>query len=217
MNPSIAMDADGDFVISWDGNGATPNQLNPSPATDSDVDSQGVWIRSFNLYDATHPTGVNPNGAVGTQSRINTTTAGAQKFASLAMTPEGDVVAVWSGNGVGDQHGIFFRSYKQTTYTAGPMATELRSTGNQLIGSGTTDPDSPVTQIKVIFDEDMDVTASSSDPHSVTNRAIGSWWTGRATIFPARSPASPINSIRRRTSSRRRSPSAGRWPAATTS
>ena len=33
VNPSIAMDADGDFVISWDGNGAPPTQLNPNTLT----------------------------------------------------------------------------------------------------------------------------------------------------------------------------------------
>ena len=51
----------------------------------------------------------------------NMTSAGDQVFPSIAMTPDGDIVVVWSGNGIGDQHGIFFRRYNEPTDTAGPM------------------------------------------------------------------------------------------------
>ena len=53
------------------------------------------------------------------------TSAGSQKFPSVAMTPSGEYVEVWCGNGVGDQSGIFARRYEDPTDTAGPLVTRI--------------------------------------------------------------------------------------------
>ena len=39
------------------------------------------------------------------------------------MTPDGSYVVDWSGNGTGDNQGIYFRRYTSTVDTAGPMVT----------------------------------------------------------------------------------------------
>jgi len=167
VNPAIAMDADGDFTLLWDGNGAEPHPTMPSsPAivTVTNADPQGVWIRNF------YSQGVQPAQAtqqsVTVQTRANMTQAGNQQFPSVAMTPEGDKIVVWSGNGVGDNHGIFARRYNEPTDTAGPMGIELRltdgtlvPTDHQLIGSPVRNPNQVVTtnpgKLVVVFDENM--------------------------------------------------------------
>ena len=115
VNASIAMDADGDYAVAWDGNGAQPFVLDGNAVTSASVgnmDSQGVWIRSY---------ASGTDQPVTTESRVNSTVAGDQKFASIAMTPDGDIIVAWQGNGVGDPTGIYFRRYPKTTDTAGPM------------------------------------------------------------------------------------------------
>ena len=173
VNPSVAMDASGDYVIAWDGNGATPNPLDPAnPLTQSDAETQGVWIRSFHAED---PQNAGEFEAVTTQSRINVTSAGSQEFPSLAMTPNGQVIAVWSGNGVGDQHGIFFRRYNTTSAsgtsvnTVGPMVTDfLLPNGSSIAASGQVTQ--PIQALVVTFDEAMFDNATHTGS-AVTNPA----------------------------------------------
>ena len=49
LRPSVSMDLDGDFAISWDGNGSsTTTPLTPENlATAYDQDTSGVWVRTF--------------------------------------------------------------------------------------------------------------------------------------------------------------------------
>ena len=122
VNPTVAIDADGDFTIAWNGNGAQPDPINPgSSVLWTDDDNRGVFIRS---YHASAP-GVAPT-PVTVQSRVNRTEVGFQEYPSVAMEPDGDRLVVWSGRGVGDDQGIFARRYDEATDTAGPRATELR-------------------------------------------------------------------------------------------
>ena len=77
------------------------------------------------------------------------------------MTPDGDVVAVWSGNGVGDQHGIFFRRYNEPTDTAGPMATGMMlPDGTPVSANGSVT--ASLRSVIVTFDEAL-------DPSTATN------------------------------------------------
>ncbi|MEA1950054.1 MAG: hypothetical protein U9N87_01630, partial [Planctomycetota bacterium] len=173
VNPSVAVDVDGDFAVVWNGNGAEPDPLDPNDLTlASDIDREGIFLRS---YDAS-------SAAVSVQSRVNRTEAGIQQFPTIGMEPDGDMIVVWSGRGVGDQHGIFARRYDEATDTAGPLATELRSVEDDKLIDMTL-PIQPVDQIKVIFDEEMwthagwlqDGTgvdwADGLDPDSVENPA----------------------------------------------
>ena len=85
--PSIASDGNGDFLITW--HGAGPG------------DTDGVFARKFDSEGT-------PQGA---EFRLNATTSGSQVFVSAAMLDLDNFVAVWSGNGTGDDHGVFARAY----------------------------------------------------------------------------------------------------------
>jgi hypothetical protein len=70
--PSVAMDAAGNFVVTWDGD--------PNLAGSDDIHAR--------LYDA--------NGTpLGDQFLVNTTTVGAQQYPHVAMNDDGQFVVVW--------------------------------------------------------------------------------------------------------------------------
>ena len=145
VNPSVAVDADGDFAVVWNGEGAEPHQLNTGDQTTTgDHDLEGIFVRSYDSSSA----------AVTVESRVNRTEAGVQQFPTIAMEPDGDYIVVWSGRGIGDEHGIFARRYDESTDTAGPLATELRSVDDDSLIDETLSV-TTLNQIKVIFDEEM--------------------------------------------------------------
>jgi hypothetical protein len=88
----IAMDAYGNFYITWSSNG-------------QDGGGWGVFGRQFNAAGA----------ALGGEFQVNTTTAGDQNNSAIAMDGLGDVVAVWSGNGSADNAGVFAQRYNVTS------------------------------------------------------------------------------------------------------
>ncbi len=159
VNPTVAMDADGDFVIAWNGTGGQPDALNPSDSDlVSDQDAAGVFIRYFN----------SDGDPVSVQTRVNSTTNGIQRLPSVAMEPDGDVVVVWCGQGVGDMHGIFSRRYNEPTDTAGPLPTELWDENGNQIHYGDNIFFNPQSLIAV-FDEAMSTVGGTTGTHSVTN------------------------------------------------
>ncbi len=72
--PRVAMDADGDYVITWTG---------------SDASGTGVYMQRFDSAGA----------AVGSETRVNTTTTGIQERPSVALDANGDVVITWQSQG----------------------------------------------------------------------------------------------------------------------
>ncbi len=87
--PSVAMDADGDFVIVW-------------PSYQTDGSSLGVRARR---YDA----GGVPQGG---EFRVNTYTTGAQWDSSVAMSDDGDFVVAWTSNVQdGSVYGVFAQRF----------------------------------------------------------------------------------------------------------
>jgi hypothetical protein len=87
--PSVAMDSDGDFVVAWQSNG-------------QDGSSQGVYARRYNAAGT----------AQGSEFRVNTHTAGAQFWPSVAIDPDGDFVVAWhSYNQDGSGYGIYAQRY----------------------------------------------------------------------------------------------------------
>ena len=95
--PSIAMDADGDFVVVWQSN-----------AQEGLASGYGVYGKRYNS------SGV----AQGTEFLVNTFTSGAQRSASVAMDRDGDFVVVWqSQDGGGD--GIYGQRYNATGVAQG--------------------------------------------------------------------------------------------------
>ena len=154
VNPSVAIDADGDFAVVWNGAGGTIDALTPNGQSVGDVDDNGIFIRKL---DATA-------SFITSQTRVNMTQGGIQEFPTIAIEPDGDMIVVWSGQGIGDRHGIFARRYGEETDLVGPRVTGLQLPGGQRIP-----PDGQVMQslstLVVTFDEEMMTTG----PDSVTD------------------------------------------------
>ncbi|MDY0168654.1 MAG: trypsin-like serine protease, partial [Thermoguttaceae bacterium] len=98
-----------------------------------------------------------------------------QAEVSIGIQPEGDYVLAWTqvdrytdGSGAGTS--LHFRTFNESTDTAGPMVTDfLLTSGERLIDGGqviVTDPvNDPFQYIVVVFDEDM----MREGRHAVTN------------------------------------------------
>lgn len=91
LAPSVGIADDGSFVVSWD------------TKTFDMGNSQGVFLQRYSADGV----------ALGGETEVNTTTAGDQQSASLAMSGGGDFVVVWSGNGPGDASGIFGQRHER--------------------------------------------------------------------------------------------------------
>ena len=85
---SVALDADGNFVVVWE-------------STGQDGDQGGIYGRRFDYSGA----------ALGGEFRVNTTTTGNQTYPSVAKDAAGNFLVVWSGNGPGDTDGVFGQRY----------------------------------------------------------------------------------------------------------
>ena len=87
--PAIAMDADGDFVVSWQSNG-------------QDGNGYGIYARRYNAAGV----------AQGSEFRVNTFTTGAQTQPTVAMDADGDFVVSWQSSGQdGAGIGVFAQRY----------------------------------------------------------------------------------------------------------
>jgi hypothetical protein len=94
-SPSVAMDVDGDFVVSWQ-------------SETQDGSSYGVYAQRFNSLGV----------MLGGEFRVNTTTADSQRNPKVAMAAEGDFVIAWMSN---LQDGSGFGAYAQRYDAAGVM------------------------------------------------------------------------------------------------
>lgn len=84
-SPSVAMDADGKFLVAW-----------------TDAETLGVFARRYNAAGQ----------ALGDPFRVDTQSAGYDDFARVAITPGGGFVVCWMSDGVdGDSTGVFARRY----------------------------------------------------------------------------------------------------------
>jgi uncharacterized repeat protein (TIGR01451 family) len=95
--PSVAMDADGDFVIAWQ-------------SESQDGDGLGIYAQRYSA-DGT---------AAGDEFRVNTYTTSQQKFPSVALDADGDFVIAWQSNGQdGDGYGVYAQRYSADGMTVG--------------------------------------------------------------------------------------------------
>jgi hypothetical protein len=92
-NPSVSMDNDGDFVVTWQSAG-------------QDGSGAGIYGQRYNA------SGV----AQGSEFKVNTYTTSDQRFSSVAMDSDGDFVVVWESYG---QDGSFYGVYGQRYNAAG--------------------------------------------------------------------------------------------------
>jgi hypothetical protein len=88
--PSVAMDASGNFMVTWDG-------------YDQDGSGVGVFAQRFNAAAA----------RLGGEFRVNTFTPYAQRLASAALAPSGSFVVAWgsSGSQDGSGYGVFAQRF----------------------------------------------------------------------------------------------------------
>ena len=110
LNPSVGMDADGDFVVTWQ-------------SRDQDGNGNGIYGQRYNA------SGV----AQDSEFRVNTHTTSFQVSASVAMDADGDFVAAWQSY---SQDGSLYGIYGQRYNTSGvAQGSEFRvntyTTGNQ--------------------------------------------------------------------------------------
>ena len=95
--PEVAMDADGDFVVTWHSNG-------------QDGSGYGIYAQRYSA-DGT---------AVAGEFQVNTYTSGAQSNASIAMADDGKFVIVWQSNGQdGSGYGVHGQRYNADGTAAG--------------------------------------------------------------------------------------------------
>jgi len=87
--PAVAMDADGDFVITWH-------------SKEQDGSGYGIYAQRYNASG-------NPQGL---EFRVNSTVTGSQFFPAVAMDVDGDFVVTWQSDGQdGGGYGIYARRY----------------------------------------------------------------------------------------------------------
>jgi hypothetical protein len=96
-NPSVGLDADGDFVVAW--------TSGPISGFGQDGSGYGAYAQSYSAAGA----------PIGAEFRVNTYTTGHQALPSLAMDSSGDFAVAWtSGNpGAPGQDGSGFGIFAQ--------------------------------------------------------------------------------------------------------
>jgi hypothetical protein len=86
--PSVGIDTDGDFVVTWDSDG-------------QDGASYGVFARRFNSAGAPQAT----------ELQINTYVTGDQERSAVALDGDGDFVVAWNSAQDGGGNGVFARRF----------------------------------------------------------------------------------------------------------
>ncbi|MEA2708401.1 MAG: hypothetical protein QOF78_1002 [Phycisphaerales bacterium] len=107
MNRSIAMDANGNFVVVWASFG-------------QDGGGYGIYAQRFNSGGV----------AQGGEFRVNTTTSGEQIYRSVAMDANGNFVIAWTSADGGGQ-GIFAQRYNAAGVAQGPEFRVNTTTGGE--------------------------------------------------------------------------------------
>lgn len=109
-DPAVAMDADGDHVVVW----TSDNQ---------DGSGKGIYAQR---YDET-------GAAVGSEFRVNTTTAGDQVRATVSMDDNGNFIVAWASNNQdGDKYGIYAQRFDSAGVAqGGEFLVNVTTTGQQ--------------------------------------------------------------------------------------
>ena len=118
--PSVAMDSDGDFVISWS-------------SYSQDGSNYGVYAQRYD----------NTGVGVGSEFQVNTYTDNFQNSSSVAMDNDGDYIVTWNSRYQdGSFYGIYAQRYDNTGATVGgEFQVNTYTTGSQLAPSATMDTD----------------------------------------------------------------------------
>ena len=196
------MSPNGNFVVSWESGSDDTNYdiyarwyantaavnyasydistFNPVTGLPFPTFPEPVYGVGTNLIMGTNPL-YGPNGEMGGEVLVNSTTDGNQRFPSVALDDAGDAVVVWSGNGelAGqvDAQGIFSQRFAQANDTAPPTVSEVLNAVN-VSGTNTVKQiadsavvDTAPTKLVVTFGENLSTQGGASGPHSVLNLA----------------------------------------------
>ncbi len=143
ITPSLTMASDGRFLVVWQ------SDL-------QDGDGLGIYGREY-AADGT---------AAGAETRINTTTTGAQQYASASFVGNRAVVT-WSGNGPGDADGVFFQLLNSpglvTSASGGLVTTEAGGQASFTVQLAT----APTANVTVAVTS-TDATEGTVSPSSLT-------------------------------------------------
>ncbi len=144
---SVAMDADGDFVITWSSYG-------------QDGSGFGVYSQNYNSAGV-------PQGA---EFRANSTTANFQTRSAVARDPEGDFVIAWSSRlQDGSNYGIYAQRYEESIDLAPPVVGGVFVNGERVAPYTVHSPS--LDQIVVSFSENVSDAGGPTGTNSVTNPA----------------------------------------------
>jgi len=136
--PTVALDRDGDFVITWS-------------SSSQDGSDLGIYAQRYDFQGI----------AVGSEFLVNTNTTNRQTSSSIAIDAEGDFVIVWqSTNQDGDNYGIYAQRYDESTDTANPIVTEFLVDGSPLAENGQLL--APPVALTVVFTENLATTGAGS-------------------------------------------------------
>jgi predicted nucleic acid-binding Zn-ribbon protein len=110
IRPEVAMDADGDYVITW-----------TSHAQDGSI---------YGIYAQRYSANGNPQGV---ETRVNTTTADNQESSTIAMDADGNYVITWQSNlqDDGSSIGVFAQRYSAAGTPRGPETQVNTTTASQ--------------------------------------------------------------------------------------
>jgi hypothetical protein len=141
---AVAMDAGGNFFITWSSDGQDGSGL-------------GVYGQRFNAAAVVQ----------GDEFRVNTTTAGAQGRSAVAMDANGDAVVAWHGPDVA-VYGVYAQRYSESNSdTVAPVVGGVYVNGRRVLPYVT--QQQPLTQIVVSFSDNMSDAGGTTGISSVTN------------------------------------------------
>ena len=149
-NSSVAMNAEGDFVVTWQSNA-------------QDGSGEGIYAQKY------HSSGLTQGG----EFLVNTYTTNSQVSPAVAMDATGDFVITWQSSqdwdGYSFSNGIFAKRFGAAFDSAGPIVSAVMDGHRQVVSGGRLT--STLTSLTVVFSENLNVAGGVTGASSVTNPA----------------------------------------------
>ena len=151
---SVAMDPDGDFVITWSGKGADS----------SSTSGHDVYYQRFD----------EGGGKIGSETLVNLEADGDQWISSVGMDAIGNFVIVWTGEGFLSDSSALYKydsnKYLVQSDDAGPIVTDMYWGVDRIFQGGVIEADDgEVTEVTVVFNEELSVAGGEDGLYSVVN------------------------------------------------
>jgi hypothetical protein len=140
--PSVAADADGDFLVTWTSSG-------------QDGSYYGNYAKRFTAAGAELPPPAGAPAGEGNEFRINTFTTSDQQQPAAALDADGDAVIAWMSRGqdAAGSAGVYAQRYDESTDTAAPFMTGLRAGVTDLPPGGRVIY--PTSRLNLLFSQEL--------------------------------------------------------------